>query len=112
MTHRTRLQVEALEDRTTPSHFGSLAPAAFRGLDVAVVRFGPNPPPIVPPNPVRVAPVFALNYGDSVDGAAVPRGLNVALSRFAPTDPCRCLTVSPIFFGLADAPPPVVDSPT
>jgi hypothetical protein len=86
-------------------------PIAFLGLDVAVERFQPNPPSSVPPNPIRVAPVFALNYGDSVDGALVPDGLTVTLSRFQPTDPCRCLTVSPIFFGLADA-LPVDDLPT
>src|SRR5262249_679696 len=74
-------------------------PSAFQGLDVAVRRF-------IPTDPCRcqtVSPVFALNYGDSVDAALVPDGLNVALSRFIPVDPC--LIVSPVFFGLADALP-------
>ena len=70
--------------------------SAFTGLNVAVER-------IVPPNPIRVAPVFALNFGDSED-TDVPDGLNVALSQFAPVDPC--LAVSPIFFGLGDDLPP------
>jgi hypothetical protein len=79
------------------SDFDLLLPA-FRGLDVAIER-------IVPPNPVRIAPVFSLNYGDSVD-SDIPRGLDVALSHY-PTDPS--LTLSPMFFGLADALSPVVD---
>jgi hypothetical protein len=78
------------------SDFDLLLPA-FRGLDVAVER-------IVPPNPVRIAPVFVLNYGDSVD-SEIPDGLDVALGHY-PTDPI--LTLSPIFFGLAGALPPVV----
>jgi uncharacterized protein (TIGR03118 family) len=75
---------------------------AFRGLNIAVERFRPAPPPIVPPNPIRVAPVFALNYGTpSSETLPALRGLSVALSRFHPTDPSRCLIVSPIFFGLS-----------
>jgi hypothetical protein len=66
---------------------GTLLPA-FTGLDNAVER-------LVPPNPIHVAPVFALNYGDSED-AVIPDGLEVA-SELYPTDP-----TSPIFFGLAD----------
>jgi hypothetical protein len=31
------------------------------------------------------------------DGPPAFAGLNVAVSRFAPVDPCRCLTVSPAF---------------
>jgi hypothetical protein len=46
-----------------------------------------------------VAPVFALNYGDSED-TDVPDGLDVALSRFGAQPPP--IRVSPIFFGLAD----------
>jgi hypothetical protein len=75
---------------------------AFAGLDVAVERLYPVDPN-VPPNPVQVAPVFALNYGDTAD-ITVPDGLNVALSHY-PTDPN--LILSPVFFGLADVPPPV-----
>jgi hypothetical protein len=92
--------VVAPADSFTASDVGSVFfPSAFQGLDVAVSRF-------IPTDPCRcqtVSPVFALNYGDSVDGALVPDGLNVALSRFIPTDPC--LIVSPIFFGLADGLP-------
>jgi hypothetical protein len=79
---------------------------AFTGLDVAIEQFVPSPAPTVPPNPVRVAPVFSLNYGDSVD-ARIPGGLNVALSHY-PTDPT--LTLSPIFFGLAEELAPAVDA--
>ena len=77
---------------------------AFNGLDVAVQRFY-SVDPSVPPNPVRVAPVFALNYGDFAD-SDVREGLNIALSHY-PTGPS--LTASPIFFGLANASPPSVD---
>ena len=75
---RITLRLEHLEDRCTPSGFDVGRLPAFRGLDVAVERFTPQPPPI------RVAPVFALNYGDSVD-ITVPAGLNVALSHYQPT---------------------------
>jgi hypothetical protein len=84
--------------------FDVILPAAFRGLDVAATRFFPTDP-TVPPNPIRVAPVFALNYGDSAD-VDVPPGLNVALVHY-PVEPT--LAASPIFFGLADVLPPVVD---
>jgi hypothetical protein len=76
---------------------------AFTGLDVAVERLFLTDP-IVPPNPIRVAPVFALNYGDDAD-AEVSNGLDVAVSLFAPVDPC--MIVSPIFSGLAEMPPSV-----
>jgi uncharacterized protein (TIGR03118 family) len=99
-------------DVDLPSPFGSssdaLLPAALIGLDNAVERFG-LAPPSVPPNPIHVAPVFALNYSDSVDEADVPDGLHVALNAY-PTDPSRPLSVSPVLFGLADALPPVVDA--
>jgi hypothetical protein len=95
----------APQEASLVAAFDALLPAAFTGLDVAVQHFYPVEP-TVPPNPIQVAPVFALNYGDSVD-TDVPDGLLVALSRFFPTDPS--LIVSPIFFGLADALPPVVD---
>src|SRR5262249_56214239 len=81
----------------TGSDFDSaFSPPAFNGLDVAVERFHPQPPPI------SESPVFALNYGDSVD-VVVPAGLNVALNH-SPTDPT--VTASPIFYGLANALPP------
>jgi hypothetical protein len=72
---------------------------AFRGLDVAAARLYATDP-TVPSN--AVAPVFALNYGDSVD-AVVPAGLNVALNHY-PVDPT--VTASPVFYGLANALPP------
>jgi uncharacterized protein (TIGR03118 family) len=83
-----------------------LLPSAFRGLNVAVERLGPIPSPIVPPNPIRVAPVFALNYG-SAPSETLPalHGLENALDRLVPPNPVR---VSPIFFGLADG---TVDEP-
>lgn len=75
--------------------------AAFTGLDNAAER-------LVPPNPIHVAPVFALNYGDSAD-AVIPDGLEVA-SELYPTDPH--LIMSPIFLGLAEeGGGPVGDSP-
>ena len=98
---RVRLHLDHLDDRCTPSGFDVGALPAFRGLDVAVERLYPVDPNV----PIRVAPVFALNYGDSAD-LVVPGGLNVALSHY-PTDPN--LTASPVFFGLADVPPPVID---
>ena len=97
MSH-VRLHLEHLEDRCTPSGFDVGVLPAFTGLDVAVAR-------LYPVDPIRVAPVFALNYGDSVD-VVVPAGLNIALSNY-PVDPT--LTASPIFFGLANASPPSVD---
>jgi hypothetical protein len=70
---------------------------AFRGLDVAVQRFLPQPPPIVPPNPIQVAPVFALNYQPSPP-PILPAlaGLSVA-DTVHPAPP----PISPVFFGLA-----------
>jgi hypothetical protein len=93
-----------LGGRPAISGFASGFVPAFTGLDVAVERLVP-PDPHVPLNPVPVAPVFARNDGDSAD-AEVPDGLNVALSH-DPTEPT--LILSPVFDGLADAPPPVVD---
>jgi hypothetical protein len=89
--------IDQFFDSDSGPRFDLLLPAVG-GLDVAVER-------IVPPNPVRVAPVFILNYGDSAD-IDIPDGLNVALGHY-PTDPS--LSLSPIFFGLASALPPVVD---
>jgi hypothetical protein len=63
---------------------------AFRGLNVAVQRF-------IPPNPVRVAPVFALNYGAGSEALPALRGLQTAADRLIPGEPSR---LSPIFFGL------------
>jgi hypothetical protein len=74
MTHRIRLQVEHLEDRCTPSGFDVGVLPAITGLDVAVERLYPVDP-TVPPNPIQAAPVFALNYPDSVD-ISVPAGLS------------------------------------
>jgi hypothetical protein len=76
----------------------------FTGLDVAVERLIPQPPPIVPPNPIQVAPVFALNYGNSVD-LEVPDGLSVAEATHLPPP-----LMSPVFYGLADVAPPSVDA--
>jgi hypothetical protein len=88
-----------LGDGSASSGFDRGFVPAFTGLDVAVERFQPPPPPI------SVAPVFARNDGDSAD-AEVPDGLNVALSH----DPLDAnLILSPVFHGLADAEPPVVD---
>lgn len=95
MMHRTRLQVEALEDRTTPSHFGTAA--AFRGLDVAV-RF-------IPQEPTRLAPVLALNYGTGSETFPALRGLQNAYARFLPGEPTippNPVHASPVFFGLAN----------
>jgi uncharacterized protein (TIGR03118 family) len=80
--------------------FDALVPA-FSGLDNAVGRF-------VPPNPIRVAPVFALNDGDSAD-LVIPDGLGVA-SELYPVD--SSLTLSPIFLGLADEEGGPVDAAT
>ncbi len=88
------------------SAFDTVVPA-FIGLDIAVVQLFPTDP-TVPPNPIQEAPVFALNYGDSED-ADVPDGLDAA-SQFYPLDPN--LTLSPVFFGLAeDSGGPVEDGP-
>jgi len=89
LTLRPRLQVEALEDRNTPSSFGSLAPAAFSGLDVAVSRFHVGPP---------IAPVFTLNYGSGSEALPALDGL-VKVGVHGPP-------ISPVFFGLANDTPP------
>jgi hypothetical protein len=96
-----QLRLEQLEDRCTPSGIAFDSPPAFHGLGVAVTRFYPTDPS-VPPNPIQVAPVFALNYGGSVD-VVVPGGLNVALNHY-PTDPT--VAASPVIYGLANALPP------
>jgi len=95
---RIQLRLEQLEDRCTPSGFDINILPAFQGLNIAAARLYPTDP-IVPPNPFQVAPVFALNYGDSVD-VVVPQGLPVALNHY-PVDP-----ISPIFYGLANSLPP------
>jgi hypothetical protein len=92
----------AAQDASVLTTFDVILPAAFTGLDVAVSRFYPVDP-TVPPNPIRVAPVFALNYADSADDISVPPGLNVALNHY-PTDPT--VIASPVFYGLANALPP------
>src|SRR5262249_52758041 len=94
--------LEQLEDRCTPSGVAFASPPAFTGLNVAVERLYPTDP-TVPPNPIQVAPVFALNYGEGAV-PAIPSGLNAAVSHFQPTDPC--MIASPIFHGLANALPP------
>jgi hypothetical protein len=76
---------------------GVILPAVFDGLDVAVERFGPAPPPI------RVAPVFALTDGNSVD-ADVPDGLSVADIAMPNPPP-----VSPIFLQAVNALSPLVN---
>ena len=68
MLRRTRLQVECLEDRTVPSSVTFDAAPAFRGLDVAVVRFIPQEPT----RPLAAAPVFALNYATFCKGDVSP----------------------------------------
>ncbi|MCI0459718.1 MAG: hypothetical protein L0Z62_22435 [Gemmataceae bacterium] len=103
-THRTRLQVEALEDRITPSHFGALSPAAFIGLNVAAARFIPGEPL----RPLAVAPVFALNYGSGSVTLPALHGLQNAFARLIPTEPTipgNPVHVSPVFFGLANDSP-------
>jgi hypothetical protein len=84
---RTRLSVEDLDDRITPSDTGVVdGPPAFRGLNIAAARFYPTDPTLT------AAPVFALNYGTADAGTV--GGLNVAAELY-PTDP-----TSPILFGL------------
>ena len=91
MTHRTRLQVEALEDRRTPSASFE-APPAFVHLSAALEQVGANGPPI------RVAPVFALNFGDaSPETLPALNGLVKAGTNGPP--------ISPVFFGLAGESP-------
>ena len=86
---RTRLCLESLDARITPSDVGfDDASPAFTGLDVAVERFYPTDPTLT------ASPVFALNYGTDVwtgDGLA---GLDVA-GTLVPPNP-----ISPVFFGL------------
>jgi len=96
-----QLRLEHLEDRCTPSGVAFDSPPAFHGLDVAVGR-------LYPVDPIHVAPVFALNYGASVD-VVVPAGLNIAVNLY-PVDPT--VTASPIFYGLANTLPPVDELPT
>jgi hypothetical protein len=69
---------------------------SFRGLNVAVQRFIPRKPTI-PPNPVRVSPVFALNYGAGAESLSALRGLQNTAARLISTEPIR---LSPIFFAL------------
>jgi hypothetical protein len=100
-TNRTRLQLEALEHRSTPSGFDTLAPAAFIGLDVAVSRF-------IPTDPIRVAPVFTLNYGSGSEALPSLHGLQNAFARLIPGNPVippNPIQVSPVFFGLAGESP-------
>ncbi len=93
MKNRSRLQLEALEDRTTPSSFDTLP--AFRGLDTAAARLYPTDPH----RPLVVAPVFALNYGSGSETLPAQRGLQTALARLVPPNPIH---VSPVFFGLTN----------
>jgi hypothetical protein len=91
-----------LGDRSASSGFDVAFVPAFTGLDVAIERFRPAPPPIVPPNPVQVAPVFALNYGtEPIAELPALAGLSVA-DAVQPQPP----PISPIFYGLDNVPPP------
>ena len=90
---RTRMHLESLDDRITPSGFDAV-PRGFTGLDVAVERFAP----VDPCRCLEVAPVFALNYTPNpspIDELRALNGLIVADS-VVPPNP-----VSPVFFGLA-----------
>jgi hypothetical protein len=91
----------AMANRSASSGFDVALAPAFTGLDVAVERFKPVPPPIVPPNPIQVAPVFALNYGtEPIAELPALAGLSVA-DAVQPLPP----PISPIFQGLENAPP-------
>ena len=86
---RTRLRVEGLDARITPSDIGFVdGPPAFHGLNVAASRFYPVDPSLT------ASPVFALNYRTDIWTGHALAGLNVAAELY-PVDPS-----SPIFFGL------------
>jgi len=66
-------------------------PQAFTGLDVAVERFQPTPPPI------SESPVFALNYSNPIPPPIhAMNGLSVADVAIPVPPP-----ISPVFYGLA-----------
>ena len=89
MTRPTvRLSVEVLEDRWTPSASFD-APPALVHLSAALDRVGLNGPPI------RVSPVFALNFGSpSTETLPALTGLVTAGLNGPP--------ISPVFYGLAN----------
>ena len=91
MTTFTRLRVEGLEDRCTPSASFE-APPALVHLSAALEQVGQIGPPI------RVAPVFALNFGDaSPETLHALNGLGKAEHQGPP--------ISPVLFGLAETRP-------
>ena len=101
MTKSMRLQVEVLEDRCTPSGFSFDAPPALAHLSAVAARFIPQEP-LIPQDPFRVSPVFALNFG--TPNPATLHALNglVDAGTHVPGNP-----LSPVFYGLAnDTPPP------
>jgi hypothetical protein len=99
MTKFTRLQVEALEDRCTPSGFSFESPPALAHLGAVAARFIPQEP-FIPVEPFRVAPVFALNFGTpNPETLHALNGL-VNAGTHIPGNP-----VSPVFFGLANDTP-------
>jgi hypothetical protein len=83
--YRTRLQVEGLDDRITPS--------GFTGLNIAVEHF-------IPVDPCMThSPVLVLNFNPT-GGEVLParNGLDVAVERFGPNPPP--ISESPVFVGL------------
>jgi hypothetical protein len=94
MMYRTRLQVEALEDRTVPSAVVFDAPPALAHLAVAVQ---------IPVDPI--APVFVLNFGTpSPETLPALHGLLKAQAHI-PSDPIIPPNpISPVFFGLLTGP--------
>jgi hypothetical protein len=96
MTKFTRLQVEVLEDRCTPSGFSFDAPPALAPLSAVAARFIPVEPTI-PQEPLRVSPVFALNFGDPNPETLYALNGLVSAGTYVPGNP-----VSPVFYGLAN----------
>jgi arylsulfate sulfotransferase len=86
------LLVAGPEDGTVLSDGTFDAPPAFLGLDIAINQF-------IPSDPIRIAsPVFALNFGAGSESLPALSGLLQAAGRIPPNP------ISPVFFGLADAP--------
>jgi hypothetical protein len=91
MLSRSRLSLESLGDRITPTSFDAVVPA-FTGLDVAVERFAP----VDPCRCLEVSPVMVLNYGEpDVETLDALSGLIIADAAVPPNP------VSPVFVGLA-----------